>query len=189
MNNIAGNNDINKLRTTFSFWYSGDDNRKNMTKEDFMNNLKCIYSFDTLEDYWLVFLRLKLPSELPLYNKLYLFYFDIPPIWENPKNKFGGRIFIKVLKCVGDIVWQNLCLTFLKGYNKYNKYINGIQLVKKNEDVVLFTIWINNNEVSVIEGVFDWLKNEIEIPSDYDIEYQNHPRHKNSTDKYNYNKN
>ena len=44
-------NNKDELRNKFTFWYSGSDNRKNMTKEDFEQNLKQIYSFKTIKEF------------------------------------------------------------------------------------------------------------------------------------------
>lgn len=82
-----------------------------MTKEDFENCLKSIAEFETCEEFWELFLHLKLPTQLPLRSKIFIFKGDIKPTWEHPDNFYGGRIFIDMpSNSEANMTWQNLIL-------------------------------------------------------------------------------
>ena len=76
-----------KLKCKYSLYFSpGSEHKKNMTKEDFESKLQKIASFETAEEFWDIFLWLKLPSEQGLKSKIFIFKNDITPTWENKEN-------------------------------------------------------------------------------------------------------
>ena len=65
-----------------------------------------VASFDNYEDFWEIFLYLKLPSQLAPSSKLFIFKNDIKPTWENPDNAQGGRIHVDMnISHDTNVVW------------------------------------------------------------------------------------
>lgn len=104
-----------KLKHNYKLYYSkGSDVRKNMSKEDFQKMLKPLKDFGTVEEFWDLFLHMKLPTQLGMKSKIFVFKEHIFPSWEDAHNKDGGRIYIKLpLNPETDEIWQNVVLEFL----------------------------------------------------------------------------
>ena len=170
-----------RLKHTFSLFYSsGIENRKNMTKEAFQNQLQKLTSFNTDEEFWQLFLRLKLPTSLQLKSKLFIFKRDISPIWEQDENKFGGRIYVKMpLNRDANDVWQNLVLEFLTGFNNqefYDEQVNGIELSIRQPDNICLAIWVKNNDIRMVKEIFYYLKRSVPFPKNVELDYSDHPK-------------
>ena len=75
-----------KLKHNYSLYFTGNEFKKNMTKEDFEKQLEEVTSFDNYNDFWELFLHLKLPTELQANQKIFIFKNKIKPTWEHPEN-------------------------------------------------------------------------------------------------------
>ena len=107
-----------KLRHSYRIHVSdGLQDRKNMSKEDFQQMLKGLDAFDSAKAFWRQFLHIKLPTQLGSKSKVFIFKNRIFPSWEDPKNKNGGRVNVKLpLNPDTDEIWQNTVLEFLCAY-------------------------------------------------------------------------
>ena len=170
-----------KLKNSYSIYYSsGIENRKNMSKEAFQNQLQRLTSFNTDEEFWNLFLRMKLPSQLHLKSKVFIFKRDISPIWEQDENKNGGRIYVKLpLNKESDEIWQNLILEFLTGFNNqdyFDEQVHGVELSIRQVDNVCLAIWVKNNDYRVVKDLFYHLKRNVPFPKNIELDYSEHPK-------------
>ena len=169
------------LRTKYQLYYSsGIENRKNMTKEDFENQLKPLTSFETAEQFWDIFLHLKLPSKLHLKSKLFIFKGDVQPVWEHPENKNGGRLYFKLpMNKESEEMWQNLSLELLTGFGGHeslDKIVNGIEMSIRQVDQLFLAVWINQSDSSVIRELFHHLKANVPFYDNLEFDFSQHPR-------------
>lgn len=169
-----------ELKCEYKFYYSsGIDHRKNMTKEDFEFHLKQIGTFKTYTDFWNIFLHLKLPTNLHLKSKIFLFKKNILPIWEREENADGGRIYIKIPNNQeANVIWQNVVLEFLCGFSNidfYNNMINGIELSMRHSDEITLAIWTNIRVYRTIKDFFYELKNSANLPKYIEFDFGEHP--------------
>ena len=169
-----------KLKNQYTIYYSsGVDHRKNMTKEDFELHLNPLYHFDTAEDFWEMFLCMKLPTQLHLKSKIFMFKADILPTWEHEGNKGGGRIYIKIpLNKETDEIWQNVVLEFLCGFgNKsyLDKAVNGIELSVRQADMICIAVWVNARDFRLAREIFFHLKRNCPLPKFIEFDFAEHP--------------
>lgn len=76
-----------KLKQNYTLYFQeGGEFKKNMTQEDFESRLKEIAMFETCEEFWELFLFLKLPTQLDAKSKIFIFKRDIKPTWEHHEN-------------------------------------------------------------------------------------------------------
>ncbi len=170
-----------QLKSKYQIYYSsGIENRKNMTKEDFQSQLQPLVAFQTDEEFWRIFLHLKLPTALQLKSKIFIFKENILPIWEHPENKEGGRIYIKLpLNRECDEIWQNLVLEFLTGFNNndyLNNDVNGIELSVRQVDLACIAIWTNHNDFRNVKDLFYHLKRNVPFPKFVELDFSEHPK-------------
>ncbi|KAI6243762.1 Eukaryotic translation initiation factor 4E-1A-like, protein [Aphelenchoides fujianensis] len=78
------------LKYRWKFWYLDGDKQK-----DWMHRLHDLCVLSTVEDFWALIDRIRKPSNLPQCDYS-LFKEAIPPVWEEPDNKSGGRIVYQV---------------------------------------------------------------------------------------------
>jgi len=73
-------------------------------------------TFGTVEDFWNLYFRIDPPSKLKKGCDYMLFKKNIPPMWEDPANRQGGRwaVFIqKGHKTDLDIIWLDVLLCLI----------------------------------------------------------------------------
>ena len=170
-----------RLKHSYSVYFnSGIENRKNMSKEAFQTQLQKITSFTTDEEFWQLFLRLKLPTSLHLKSKLFIFKGEVSPVWEHDENKSGGRIYVKMpLNRETDDIWQNLVLEFLTGFSNQeylDEHVNGIELGIRQVDNICMAIWVRNNDFRIVKDIFYHLKRTVPFPKNIDLDYSEHPK-------------
>ena len=69
----------------------GDKNKRNDKPKDWRENLTPLYTFNTVEDFWILYGHILNPSKLRVKNDYMLFKEGIKPEWEDPGNKAGGK--------------------------------------------------------------------------------------------------
>lgn len=105
------------LRHNWTLWY--DIPVTKVSEKDWLSNLKQIYTFKTVEDFWGVYNNLVKASQLSQGGNFHLFKEGVKPMWEDPANKEGGKWQIllpnsqkqeldsmwlnTVLACIGEI--------------------------------------------------------------------------------------
>jgi translation initiation factor 4E len=173
------------LQKEYKFWYSkSKDNKKNMTKEDFESELQMMVGFSTVEEYWGVYLHMRKPSELEVGSKLFLFQGDIRPLWEDERNKQGGRFYIRVRKEKADRIYEDLVLDYIGEQFDHNEDICGLQIASRPDDVVVISLWTQYIKNHVKEDLCSWMRKCLEIPANIKIDYQDHPRAQYGDKKY-----
>lgn len=75
--------------------------------------MKQICNFNTAEDFWKFYQHFTRPSKLPRRSNFYLFKKGIKPMYEDPKNKKGGRFFLDIKREYADQIWEDLLLSFI----------------------------------------------------------------------------
>nr|XP_054606090.1 eukaryotic translation initiation factor 4E family member 1c isoform X1 [Nothobranchius furzeri] len=77
------------LQNRWALWYFKNDKSKSWTE-----NLRLISKFDTVEDFWALYNHIQQPSKLNFGCDYCLFKDGIKPMWEDERNKLGGRWLI-----------------------------------------------------------------------------------------------
>lgn len=87
MKTTDSNTPKHPLRDSWTLWYFKND--KSVKRWE--DNLKQVFTFDTIEDFWGLVHYLVPPSSLPIGCDYSLFKTGIAPMWEDPRNRRGGR--------------------------------------------------------------------------------------------------
>ncbi|CAG7847838.1 SubName: Full=Related to translation initiation factor eIF-4E {ECO:0000313/EMBL:CCA77871.1} [Serendipita indica DSM 11827] len=66
--------------------------------QGWMEDIKKVISFESVEEFWGLYNNIVAPSALPQKANYYLFKEDIIPAWEDPANKDGGKWSIQLPK-------------------------------------------------------------------------------------------
>lgn len=129
LNLLADPNIKFPLENSWSFWFY-----KNEKSKRWEDNVKFITSVDFVEDFWGVYNHLQLVSKINVGCDYMFFKKGIPPMWEDPQNKDGGRWVLNIDKRLRsqnlDIYWLNTLLALIgdqfedEGSNVNGAYIN-----------------------------------------------------------------
>ncbi|CAI5713314.1 unnamed protein product [Peronospora farinosa] len=76
------------LQNRWVLWY---DNPKRHSTESWEENLKNVYTFHTVEDFWCLYNNILSPTKLSIGSNYHLFKEGIRPMWEDPANAKGGK--------------------------------------------------------------------------------------------------
>ncbi|KAL1283681.1 Eukaryotic translation initiation factor [Trichinella pseudospiralis] len=77
------------LQHTWVLWYLTNDRKIN-----WQDRLKEVAAFNTVEDFWALYNYIQKASSLPNNSDFYYFKQGVRPMWEDPRNKNGGRWII-----------------------------------------------------------------------------------------------
>lgn len=77
------------LQNRWVLWY--DNPKKRHSTESWEENLKNVYTFDTVEDFWCLYNNILVPTKLSIGSNYHLFKEGIRPMWEDPINAKGGK--------------------------------------------------------------------------------------------------
>jgi len=167
---------------------------------DYAQNLRKIYTFSTIEEFWNVFESIPGTSELPIKCSYHLMRGTRRPIWEDKENKNGGYWTFKCQKNYSADIWRNLVLAavgeqFVTSPNNPNAdKIVGITFGSRfNSDH--FQVWNENSKEAHNALVIEKVTSEM-LPLAYfdSVYYKEHQKHNdfnnlNKSDSANYHKN
>ncbi|KAF4319460.1 hypothetical protein BBO99_00005292 [Phytophthora kernoviae] len=77
------------LQHRWVLWY--DNPKKRHSTESWEENLKNVYTFNTVEDFWCLYNNILAPTKLAIGSNYHLFKDGIRPMWEDPVNAKGGK--------------------------------------------------------------------------------------------------
>ena len=157
-----------KLENKFVFWYHIINNS---IDQDYKAQIKKLASFDTLENFWAIFQYLKKPDDIKQPIEFQLFKKGIAPMWEDEKNKNGGRIALKLRKEYSNLVWEELVFAFIGGYlaKEIKDEINGL-VINCKKDFNTLQIWTKTFNEEVISGIEKNIREILCIPKEVVLE-------------------
>ncbi|XP_008046343.1 eukaryotic translation initiation factor 4E type 1B [Carlito syrichta] len=77
---------LHPLNSRWALWFF-----KNDRSRAWRDNLQLVTTFDTVEDFWALYNHIQLPSKLSSGCDYAVFKDGIQPMWEDSRNKKGGR--------------------------------------------------------------------------------------------------
>ncbi|EDQ88751.1 uncharacterized protein MONBRDRAFT_32697 [Monosiga brevicollis MX1] len=120
------------LRYSWTFWYS---NKKQRNRDNFDASMQKMCTVSTVKEFWNVYSFLQRPSELPICD-LMLFRDGIRPVWEDDKNKSGGRWSLHLKKGIqaSSRAWENLLLAIIGDQFTHSEEVCGVVLKIRQSD-------------------------------------------------------
>jgi len=175
------------LQHEWVLWYDNLDTMKKMNLT-WDQNLKMVYKFSTVEDFWSLWNNIKPPSSLATNSNYHLFKSGIEPKWEDQANQYGGKWILvcptKNRNSLNDM-WLGLALQLIGNCFEDDEDIAGavISLKPKGGDkVAIWTKTADNKDMCLRIGR-QFLK-AMELESGYSINYQIHADAKESNTGY-----
>uniref|UniRef100_A0A5F8HAM8 Eukaryotic translation initiation factor 4E family member 1B n=1 Tax=Monodelphis domestica TaxID=13616 RepID=A0A5F8HAM8_MONDO len=102
------------LENRWALWFFKND--RNRAWQD---NLHLVTKFETVEDFWAIHSHIKLASKLSSGCDYALFKDGIEPMWEDSRNKHGGRWLVSLAKQQHqsnlDRLWLEMLLCLIGG--------------------------------------------------------------------------
>lgn len=81
-----------------------------------------------------------------------MFKDNIQPLWEDPANKNGGRISIRIKKEYTNLIWEEIIFNFIGNHFPDHDQINGL-LVSNRRDFNYIHIWVKDYSNKTIADI------------------------------------
>jgi len=174
-----------RLQCQYTVWFSTRGYGKQSS--NFINTLKPVGKFGSVEQFWSLYAHLIRPGELansPDFHlkrqaySFHIFKMGVKPIWEDPANKQGGMWQIKLRKPVSSRCWENLVLALLGEQFMVGDEICGIRFsIRIHTDLI--SVWNRTaSDTAVTTRIRDIFRRVINLPpnSPLDYEYRVHAK-------------
>ncbi|CAH6798533.1 Eif4e1b [Phodopus roborovskii] len=119
---------------------------KNDRSRAWQDNLQLVTKFDTVEDFWATYSHIKLASKLSSGCDYALFKEGIQPMWEDNRNKRGGRWLLSLAKQQRhtelDRLWLETLLCLLgESFEESSKDVCGavVNIRTKGDKIAVWT--------------------------------------------------
>ncbi|CAO3596631.1 unnamed protein product [Absidia cylindrospora] len=99
------------LQGEWTYWYDGYV--PNLPASEYEANLQVISTVGTVQKFWSVYNNIDGPEKLGFRSNLHFMRKGIKPIWEDPKNEYGGSYNFKVNKHQSPLVWRDLLVLLI----------------------------------------------------------------------------
>ncbi|XP_048858629.1 eukaryotic translation initiation factor 4E-1A [Brienomyrus brachyistius] len=162
------------LQNRWALWFFKNDKSKT-----WQANLRLISKFDTVEDFWALYNHIQLSSNLMSGCDYCLFKDGIEPMWEDERNKQGGRWLITLSKQQRradlDRFWLETLLCLVgEAFDDHSDDVCGavVNIRAKGDKISIWTTnYENKDAVTHIGRVY---KERLGVPSKIIIGYQSH---------------
>lgn len=162
------------LQNKWALWFYKTDKAKSWKA-----NLRLVTSFDTVEDFWAVYNHIKAASRLQSGCDYSLFKEGIEPMWEDERNRQGGRWLVNTSKNVReqdlDRLWlETLMLLVGESFGEYSDSVCGavVQIRAKGDKLAIWTK--NAADESANVGIGRKFKERLNLPPKLNIGYEAH---------------
>ncbi|MFH4983180.1 hypothetical protein AB6A40_009889 [Gnathostoma spinigerum] len=141
------------LKHRWTYWYLND--QRNKTWEERLKKVAC---FETVEEFWGLYLNIRTPSMLHIACDYNVFKEDIQPMWEVKENAKGGRWLITIERSRYDLldaIWLEVLMAVIGDqFGEYTKDICGIvaNIRAKGSKISMWTTNSNDDEANLAIG-------------------------------------
>jgi len=176
------------LRTPWTLWYEFNlTTGKRPSTTQWGENLKEVFTFATVEDFWRLYNNISPPSQIQFGCSYNLFKKGIEPKWEDAANSKGGRwtVIISKSKTILDRMWLWLMLGAIgQVVEEDSDQICGLVVnVRKGQDKL--SIWTKDAEdKDAAMKIGERLKRLLELPQGLGLGYQGHFQKETRKNKY-----
>jgi len=172
------------LQNSWTMWLFTHDRSK-----PWEENQHSIYTFNSVEEFWGLYHNIALPSELPSGCDYSLFKDGIIPMWEDEKNKAGGRWVLQSGKknMIGspgneqpalDLYWLEVLMCLIGegwGSPEHGREVNGAVISMRGERNSKLGVWLANCEnVEAVVNIGLNIKSRLGLGSRANIQFDAH---------------
>ncbi|XP_022915331.1 eukaryotic translation initiation factor 4E-like [Onthophagus taurus] len=160
------------LPYTWTFWYY-----KRVPGINYRDNLHQVVSFDTLEDFWLLYHHLSLVSDLRNMDYL-IFKLGVTPVWEDVNNQRGGRWEVHIPSALRNevltTVWVQSVLYSITDWSHFSQQLCGVvATVRYRYDRI--GIWTSDaNDRYITNAIAEEYQNILDANNCGILQYQPH---------------
>ncbi|XP_070273283.1 eukaryotic translation initiation factor 4E type 1B [Myotis yumanensis] len=133
--------ELHLLQNRWALWFF-----KNDRSRAWQDNLQLVTKFDTAEDFWAIYSHIQLASKLSSGCDYALFKDGIEPMWEDARNKRGGRWLVSLAKQQRhtelDRLWLETLLCLIgESFEEYSQEVCGavINIRTKGDKIAVWT--------------------------------------------------
>ncbi|XP_015927153.1 eukaryotic translation initiation factor 4E [Parasteatoda tepidariorum] len=162
------------LQNKWSLWFYKNDRTKSWEE-----NLMEITTFDTVEDFWALYNHIEVVSKIPLGCDYALFKYGIKPMWEDSRNKQGGRWLINVMKSQRSTDLNNYWLEILllmigEAFDECSEDVCGsvVQIRNKGDKIGIWTADVRHADA--IMKIGRSVKERLNLPPRNTLGYEAH---------------
>jgi len=165
------------LQHAWVLWYDGGAAKK-ITAQTWGDNLKKVYTFSTVEDFWSLWNNIKAAGDLPAGSNYHIFKIGVEPKWEDKANSHGGKWLATVKNNQRGTslnqMWLGVVLAAIGCAFDYDEEVNGLVVsIRKGLDkIALWTKTGDKEEVCKRIGV--QFREFLGLPSTITLGFQLH---------------
>ncbi|CAO3597085.1 unnamed protein product [Absidia cylindrospora] len=166
------------LQSEWTYWY--DRYAPNLPASEYEANLQVISTVGTVQKFWSVYNNIDGPEKLGFRSNLHFMRKGIKPIWEDPKNEYGGSYNFKVSKHHSPLVWRDLLVVLIgeKIEQCLQDTVCGVS-VSSRQHCDSYQIWVSsgqdkNDNGTAIKSTLADLLGPADIQSFYFKIHKNH---------------
>ena len=127
-----------------------------------------------MEEFWAVYSHLIRPSKMAIATDYHLFKEGITPLWEDAKNKEGGKWMIRIKKQCTNRLWETLMLCVIgEQFGVCGESINGIVVSLRYQEDIL-ALWNASPDRGVRDGLHSALRKQLKLPNQTSVEEKFH---------------
>ena len=136
------------LRHRWVLWYTHKSTSRNQ-HENYAEKIRPVATFGTIEEFWRVYAHVIRPSKMAIATDYHLFKEGITPLWEDVKNKEGGKFMLRIKKTCTNRLWEMLLLNVIgEQLGPCGDNINGIVVsLRFQEDII--AMWSRSGDRAV----------------------------------------
>eukprot|EP00930_Biecheleria_cincta_P024908 TRINITY_DN17783_c0_g1_i1.p1 TRINITY_DN17783_c0_g1~~TRINITY_DN17783_c0_g1_i1.p1 ORF type:complete len:426 (-),score=61.67 TRINITY_DN17783_c0_g1_i1:48-1289(-) len=162
------------LETAWTFWYDKKTSDRKES-EQYMEGLKQLGSFNTIEGFYRHYTHLLRPSDLPRDHNVLLFRKGYRPMWEEFPE--GGCWIIRIKRKASqnyvNRMWENLLLAFIGEEFELPDVVGCVLSTRLKDDVL--SVWnLNNRDPTARFRIGEKLKEILDLDMNTLIQYKDH---------------
>jgi len=145
------------LEDTWTLWFQKQHENGNTSALSWLEGLKEVMSFATVEEFWRMYNNIKTPIDMPPGTDYCLFKEGIEPKWEDPEHKVGGYFTVQLLGVEAEVfnkMWLHSLLACIGadfGHEEYET-ITGLYLSIRKKSAKI-SVWCRSPDQEQCERV------------------------------------
>eukprot|EP01012_Entosiphon_sulcatum_P067217 TRINITY_DN96809_c0_g1_i1.p1 TRINITY_DN96809_c0_g1~~TRINITY_DN96809_c0_g1_i1.p1 ORF type:complete len:214 (+),score=50.55 TRINITY_DN96809_c0_g1_i1:57-698(+) len=144
------------LWCAWTLWFDGVSKKRAGRTASWQDNLKEIYTFRTVEDFWSVMNNINGPSQLTQGSNYHMFKAGIKPMWEDDYNKRGGKWIAKIPKKMKkqlDQAWMFVALALIgENFKEGDEVCGAVVSIRQEDKLCLWTRTAHDRDLAVSIG-------------------------------------
>lgn len=146
-------------------------------------NVLLCYMLVQLSEFWSVYSFVMRPNDATSSLDLQLFRAGVQPMWEDPANREGGRLVLRMRKGLASKIWEETVFAFIGQHFAAHSHVQGIVMSLKPTDDML-SIWtLDANDKEAVASLKSDLVRLLGLPARTRIDYRKHGTTLNKSQK------